>query len=120
MPIVPSGVASISSTVSNDVLVTSSTILIVNPFLGSSLDKIFIIQLLYLMDLVSLEPNPYLPPTIKGAFSLPANALTTSKYKGSPIDPGSLVLSNTAIFFTVSGIAANNFSIENGLYKCNL
>ena len=37
--LVPSGVASISATVSNEVLVTSSTIEIVNPSFGSSLAK---------------------------------------------------------------------------------
>ena len=38
--LVPSGVASISSTVSSEVNVTSSTIPIVNPFLGSSLERL--------------------------------------------------------------------------------
>ena len=36
---VPSGVASMSSVATNDVFVTSSTIPIVNPFLGSSAFK---------------------------------------------------------------------------------
>ena len=38
--VVPSGVASISSVTSKEVLVTSSTIPIVKPFLGSSLAKL--------------------------------------------------------------------------------
>ena len=46
-----------------------------------------------------LLDNPYLPPIT--FISLPANADTISKYNGSPILPGSFVLSNTAILLTV-------------------
>lgn len=63
----------------------------------------------------SFEPKPNLPPTITGASACPKNAFLISKYNGSPVDPGSLVLSKTAIFLTVFGIAANNLSFENGL-----
>ena len=111
---VPAGVASISSVTSNEVLVTSSTIPIVKPFFGSSLVRLAYTAAMW-DGFGSFDPNPNLPPTICGAFAFPENADTTSKYKGSPIDPGSLVLSNTAIFLTVDGIAFNNLSIENGL-----
>ena len=40
---------------------------------------------------------------------VPFNAATTSKYKGSPREPGSLDLSSTLITLTVSGIASTNF-----------
>ena len=45
------------------------------------------------------------------------SAFTTSMYRGSPMEPGSLVRSSTAIFFTVSGRAATNFSVTKGRYK---
>ena len=38
-------------------------------------------------------------------------------YSGSPMEPGSLVRSSTAIFFTVSGRAATNFSVTKGRYR---
>ena len=68
--LVPSGVASISATASNEVLVTSSTIEIVNPSFGVSLVKLAKTAAIS-AGLGSLEPKPYLPPTITGAFSLP-------------------------------------------------
>ena len=46
---------------------------------------------------------------------VPFNAATTSNHNGSPRAPGSFVLSNTVICFTVSGIAFTNASAENGL-----
>ena len=68
----------------------------------------------------SFEPNPNLPPTTCGALAFPAKHLNTSKYNGSPIEPGSLVLSKTAIFLTLEGITFKNLSIENGLYNLTL
>ncbi len=43
-----------------------------------------------------------------------------SMYNGSPIDPGSLVLSNTAIFLAVFGNTFNKYSGANGLYNLTL
>jgi len=45
------------------------------------------------------------------------NAVTASKYKGSPILPGSFVLSKTAIFLAVLGIFSIKSYTENGRYK---
>ena len=41
----------------------------------------------------------------------------TSMYSGSPSAPGSFVRSMTAIFCTVAGSAAMNFSDTNGRYR---
>ena len=41
-----------------------------------------------------------------------------SSNNGSPCDPGSLVLSRTAIFLTVDGNTSKKYLAENGLYKC--
>ena len=46
-----------------------------------------------------------------------ARAFTTSRYSGSPADPGSLVRSSTAIFVAVSGSAAAKCSTLNGRYS---
>ena len=59
--VVPSLAASISIT-SNEVLVTSSTIPIVNPFFGSSFFK-FSNTPAMCDGVGSFEPNPNLPPT---------------------------------------------------------
>ena len=67
------------------------------------------------LGVVFLLDNPYLPPTIFMFLSF--NAATTSRYSGSPILPGSFVLSNTAIFSTDSGISLIKYSFEKGLYK---
>ena len=45
------------------------------------------------------------------------NAAQTSKYKGSPTLPCSLVLSNTATDLTLFGNALRRYSWLNGLYK---
>ena len=45
------------------------------------------------------------------------SAATTSRYSGSPIAPGSFVLSRTEIFLTVSGIASIRACAQNGLYR---
>ena len=67
---------------------------------------------------VSLLDKPYLPPTTSiFLFSL-YKAATTSRYKGSPVAPASLVLSNTAILVQVEGNTDTNLSVRNGLYKC--
>ena len=49
-------------------------------------------------------------------MSLPANAATTSKYNGSPIDPGSFVLSRTVTRFAVDGTASKKRFTSNCLY----
>ena len=61
----------------------------------------------------SLDAKPYLPPIT--LMSFPANAATTSKYKGSPIEPGSLVLSIVTTLLTLAGRTALNLSTSNGL-----
>jgi hypothetical protein len=66
---------------------------------------------------VSFEPNPYLPPTIIGAFLSPLYAATTSRYRGSPVAPGSFALSRTAILLTVFGKAFRKCLMEKGLYN---
>ena len=71
----------------------------------------------------SFEDNPYIPPIIFGIlsiFNMPFEnaediAVVTSKYSGSPKEPGSLVLSRTAILFTVRGISEIKCFKENGL-----
>ena len=65
--------------------------------------------------LVSLEDKPYLPPIISILLFLSAD--TTSRYKGSPLAAGSLVLSNTAIFLTLLGITSSKCLLLKGLYK---
>ena len=52
-----------------------------------------------------------------GAFALPQNAALTSKNRGSPNEPGSLVRSNTAILLTVAGNTFVKYSGANGRYK---
>ena len=53
-------------------------------------------------------------------MSLLSSAATTSKYKGSPIEPGSFVLSKTAILFVVFGNAALKRFVSKGLYNLTL
>ncbi len=48
---------------------------------------------------------------------LSARAARTSRYSGSPIAPGSLVRSSTAIERTVFGSAATNAPVSNGRYS---
>ena len=59
-----------SPVTSNEVLVTSSTIPIVNPSFGFSDNKLAYTEAIC-DGFGSFEPSPYLPPTITGAFSLP-------------------------------------------------
>ena len=68
--VVPGLAASISTT-SNEVLVTSSTIPIVNPFFGSSLSKLANTPAIW-DGVGSFEPKPNLPPIICGALAFPA------------------------------------------------
>ena len=90
--------------------VTSSLIPMVNLFLSVLLYTATICA-----GVVSLDPKPYLPERIVTFLnSLVERAATTSKYKGSPIDPGYLVRSNTEIVFTVFGIAFKKASTANG------
>ena len=66
----------------------------------------------------SLLDRPYLPPITLILFILNnINAEETSTNNDSPTDPGSLVLSKTAIFFTVFGKVFINISTSNGLYN---
>ena len=44
----------------------------------------------------------------------------TSRYKGSPLLPGSFVRSSTAMRLTVLGITAARYLTENGRYRCTL
>lgn len=78
---------------------TSSFIPITKSFLGS-----FNIKLLKTATIedgsTSLDDKPYLPPT---TIILESTTDLTSKYSGSPIEPGSFVLSKTAILVTVFG-----------------
>ena len=96
-------------------LVTSSTIPIVNLFLGASFSNS-----LYTAKIdeggVSLEPRPYLPPTNVMSLS-PASrsVVATSRKRGSPREPGSFVLSSTAIFLAVLGITFKIASDDHGL-----
>ena len=59
-----------SSSSASDVNVTSSTIPIVKLFLGSFC-AIFLNTATICSGVVSFDDNPYLPPTISGAFSFP-------------------------------------------------
>ncbi|OQC68230.1 MAG: hypothetical protein BWX47_01918 [candidate division Hyd24-12 bacterium ADurb.Bin004] len=64
----------------------------------------------------SLLPRPYLPPiTLTEERPVSASALTTSRYSGSPADPGSLVRSRTATVDADSGSAFAKASELNGL-----
>ena len=117
--VIPSIATSISLLGFNDRLVTSSSIPIVNLFLGCSLFKFSYIATIS-EGYGSLEPRPYLPPITLGTLSISLTALSTSKYKGSPIEPGSLVLSKTAIFLTDFGIVFNSLSMLKGLYNLTL
>ena len=103
------------------VFVISSSMPIVNPFLGFAFVNASKIAFT-IPGLNSLEANPYLPPTTFGRLpSQPAcNALITSIYKGSPIAPVSLHLSNTAICFTEFGIAFTKCAMEKGRNKCTV
>ena len=62
----------------------------------------------------SLDERPYLPPNT--LIFLSFNALTISKYNGSPKLPASLVLSRTAILETVLGSTVSKYLVLNGLY----
>ena len=53
-------------------------------------------------------------------MSLFSKAATTSKYNGSPIEPGSFVLSRTAIRLTDLGKASLKRLTSNGLYNLTL
>ena len=64
-----------------------------------------------------LLESPYLPPITLIERLLFLITLATSKYNGSPKEPGSLVLSNTAIFSTVNGNTFNKYFSENGRYR---
>ena len=56
----------------------------------------------------SLEPRPYLPPiTFMPLTPFSSMEEHTSRYRGSPREPGSFVLSRTAIFFAEAGIAVS-------------
>ena len=113
--VVPSGVVTIGAPVSRERLVTSSTIPIVNLLLGASFSNS-----LYTAKIdeggVSLEPRPYLPPTNVMSLS-PASrsVVATSRKRGSPREPGSFVLSSTAIFLAVLGITFKIASDDHGL-----
>ena len=53
-------------------------------------------------------------------FTFPSTSFivfTTSKYRGSPAEPGSLVRSSTAIFFTDFGSAFKKYLALNGRYR---
>lgn len=66
----------------------------------------------------SLEPKPYLPPyTFTPPLPFSASAAHTSRYRGSPREPGSLVLSSTASFLQEAGIASTNAVASNGRYR---
>ena len=95
-------------------LVTSSTIETVKLFLGVSNFKLSNTVNIS-VGVVSLEPRPYLPPTIRGFLLSPKYTDSTSRCKGSAGAPGSLVLSSTAIFCTVLGIDSKKYSFTNGL-----
>ena len=116
---VPGWAIFIDSDDSKEVFVTSSTIPNVKLFLGFS-DVKLSNTVFISVGVTSFEPNPYLPPITFGAFSTSKNALRTSKYNGSPVEPGSLVLSSTHILSAEAGIAYNKCLLENGLYKWTL
>ena len=77
--------------------VTSSSIETVNLCLGS-FDARLSNTATISPGCVSFEPSPYLPPII--FMSVSASASAISRYRGSPIEPGSLHLSRTAILLT--------------------
>ncbi len=64
----------------------------------------------------SLEDSPYRPPMILGreADHCSTMAETTSRYSGSPDEPGSLVRSRTAIDLAVVGRADTKLEMSNG------
>jgi hypothetical protein len=68
----------------------------------------------------SLDDRPYRPPTTRGSSgSSPsmcdsATAVATSRKSGSPLEPGSLVRSSTAIRRTVAGRASSSCRDGNG------
>src|SRR5574344_1822024 len=96
-------------------LVTSSVMERVNSFLGFS-DHKFSYTARTSPGCTSLEPRPYLPPQMRqSSNSVPLTAATMSRYKGSPSPPGSLVLSRTAIFFTVLGRTLKRYLLDQGL-----
>jgi len=66
---------------------------------------------------VFLLDNPNLPPITLTLRLLLFITPTTSKYNGSPKEPGSLVRSSTAIFSTVTGKTSNKYLDEKGRYK---
>ena len=68
--VAPAGAALILSPTGSERFVTSSTIPIVKPFLGSAASRLSN-TLTSCVGVVSLEPRPNLPPMISGAFSLP-------------------------------------------------
>ena len=51
------------------------------------------------------------------ANSVPLMAASTSRYRGSPMEPGSLVRSRTEIFFTVSGSTSSRYLATKGRYR---
>ncbi len=111
---VPFGVVLGAISIGSERFVTSSLMLIVKPFTGFAASR-FLYVAIIAAGVVSFEPSPYLPPTIIQSLKrVLRTAFTTSRYRGSPIAPGSFVLSSTAIFFTVSGRAAIKRSIAKG------
>jgi hypothetical protein len=83
---------------------------------------------LTMADVNSFDESPYRPPMIlgnerNGALPLAVASLiavTTSRYRGSPTLPGSLVRSRTATLLTVAGNAAMKCSTEKGRYRRTL
>ena len=63
----------------------------------------------FVSSMMSANASTYVP--------LSFNAERTSKNNGSPLDPGSLVRSSTAIFLTVLGNSFKKYLVLNGLYK---
>ena len=113
----PSEITKLLST-SRDVLVTSSIIPTVKWFFGSSLAKLSNTDFIW-AGLVSFCPSPYLPAIIFGFLSESEKDSNTSKYRGSPAEPFSFVLSKTAILSTVFGIASSKCLVEMYFYKSN-
>lgn len=80
---------------------------------GRTLDNAFII--------LALDPKPKRPPYTGTSLKAELfSAATTSRNSGSPKEPGSLVLSNTEMCFTVSGRAASRCLALKGRYRCTL
>ena len=106
------------------VWVTSSLIPTVKWFFGLSF-AISSNTPLIIAGVNSFDESPYLPPLIRGRdlngaipFSIASlTAFTTSRYMGSPLLPGSFVLSITTMVLTVSGKDFIRCSTEKGLYK---